>query len=106
MAGYKGVLFQLINVKNNQVQVRPSQHNVLEVIRGSTFISAYLNRQAITLLSALGISDEVFIELKIYELGNWIKCLKANIRCWVLYKGMLMNMEFQPHLLILSKRNF
>ncbi|UZO06348.1 uncharacterized protein OCT59_026674 [Rhizophagus irregularis] len=33
MAGYKGVLFQLINVKNNQVQVRPSQHNVLEVIR-------------------------------------------------------------------------
>ncbi|PKK68076.1 hypothetical protein RhiirC2_851719 [Rhizophagus irregularis] len=37
---------------------------VLEVIRGSTFISAYLNRQAIILLSALGIPDEVFIELK------------------------------------------
>ncbi|PKC64099.1 hypothetical protein RhiirA1_462894 [Rhizophagus irregularis] len=31
---------------------------VLEVIRGSTFISPYLNRQAITLLSALGIPDE------------------------------------------------
>ncbi|POG66295.1 hypothetical protein GLOIN_2v366325 [Rhizophagus irregularis DAOM 181602=DAOM 197198] len=57
------------NVKDNQVQVRPSQHkfeshhNVLEVNRGSTFISAYLNRQAITLLSALGIPGEVFIEL-------------------------------------------
>ncbi|POG75203.1 hypothetical protein GLOIN_2v1770404 [Rhizophagus irregularis DAOM 181602=DAOM 197198] len=31
---------------------------VLEVIRGSTFISPYLNRQAIKLLSALGIPDE------------------------------------------------
>ncbi|GBB90957.1 hypothetical protein RclHR1_18010003 [Rhizophagus clarus] len=70
MAGYKGVLCQSTTVKENQVQVRPSQHkfesdhNVLEVIRGSKFISAYLNRQTITLLSALGIPDEVFIELK------------------------------------------
>ncbi|PKY32507.1 RdRP-domain-containing protein, partial [Rhizophagus irregularis] len=41
MAGYKGVLCQALDVKENQVQVRPSQHkfeshhNVLEVIRGS-----------------------------------------------------------------------
>ncbi|PKB96884.1 hypothetical protein RhiirA5_434075 [Rhizophagus irregularis] len=37
---------------------------VLEVIRGSTFIYTYLKRQAIILLSALGIPDELFIELK------------------------------------------
>ncbi|PKK63030.1 hypothetical protein RhiirC2_855287 [Rhizophagus irregularis] len=78
MAGYKGVLFQLINVKNNQVQVRPSQHNVLEVIRGSTFISAYLNRQAITLLSALGIPDEVFIELKDLRVRELDKMLESE----------------------------
>ncbi|CAB4393790.1 unnamed protein product [Rhizophagus irregularis] len=98
------------NVKDNQVQVRPSQHkfeshhNVLEVIRGSTFISAYLNRQAITLLSALGIPDEVFIELKDLRVMELDKMLDGEHTA--LDKGMLMNMEFQSHLLILSKRDF
>ena len=84
MAGYKGVLFQLINVKNNQVQVRPSQHkfesnhNELEIVRGSTFISAYLNRQAITLLSALGIPDEVFIDLKDLQVRELDKMLESE----------------------------
>ncbi|RGB33663.1 RNA dependent RNA polymerase-domain-containing protein [Rhizophagus diaphanus] len=84
MAGYKGVLCQALNVKENQVQVRPSQHkfeshhNVLEVIRGSTFISAYLNRQAITLLSALGIPDEVFIGLKDLRVRELDKMLESE----------------------------
>uniref|UniRef100_U9T127 RNA-dependent RNA polymerase n=1 Tax=Rhizophagus irregularis (strain DAOM 181602 / DAOM 197198 / MUCL 43194) TaxID=747089 RepID=U9T127_RHIID len=90
------------NVKDNQVQVRPSQHkfeshhNVLEVNRGSTFISAYLNRQAITLLSALGIPD-----LRVRELDKMLDGEHT-----ALDKGMLMNMEFQSHLLILPKRDF
>jgi hypothetical protein len=35
----------------------------LEVIRTSTYIHGYLNRQVITLLSALGVRDEVFLKL-------------------------------------------
>ncbi|CAG8736740.1 22287_t:CDS:2, partial [Rhizophagus irregularis] len=82
MAGYKGVLCQSNNVKDNEVQVRPSQHkfeshhNDLEVIRGSTFISAYLNHQAITFLSALGIPDKVFIELKDLQVRELDKMLE------------------------------
>jgi hypothetical protein len=70
LAGYKGVLCQSRYVHGNQIKVRPSQHkfesvhNVLEVIRCSTFIPAYLNRQAITLLTALGVPDTIFIEMK------------------------------------------
>jgi hypothetical protein len=70
MAGYKGMLCQDFTLQGNQVKVRKSQrkfestHNELEVIRCSAYIPSYLNRQAITLLSALGISDEVFIRMK------------------------------------------
>ncbi|GET50132.1 putative RNA-directed RNA polymerase [Rhizophagus irregularis DAOM 181602=DAOM 197198] len=77
------------NVKDNQVQVRPSQHkfeshhNVLEVNRGSTFISAYLNH------------------LRVRELDKMLDGEHT-----ALDKGMLMNMEFQSHLLILPKRDF
>ncbi|RCH78976.1 hypothetical protein CU098_000156, partial [Rhizopus stolonifer] len=51
-----------------KVQLRPSQikfeskHLTLEVIRTSTYIHGYLNRQVITLLSALGIKDEIFMQ--------------------------------------------
>ncbi|RGB35100.1 RNA dependent RNA polymerase-domain-containing protein [Rhizophagus diaphanus] len=82
MAGYKGVLCQSTNVKDNEVQVRPSQHkfeshhNELEIIRGSTFISAYLNHQSITFLSALGIPDKVFIELKDSQVRELDKMLE------------------------------
>ncbi|GBC50597.2 RNA-dependent RNA polymerase 6 [Rhizophagus irregularis DAOM 181602=DAOM 197198] len=51
---------------------------VLEVIRGSTFISAYLNRQAIILLSALGTPDEVFIELKDLRVRELDKMLESE----------------------------
>ncbi|CAG8557394.1 4924_t:CDS:2 [Rhizophagus irregularis] len=84
MAGYKGVLCQSAHVKNNKLQVRPSQHkfesnhNELEVVRSSTFISAYLNRQAITLLSALGIPDEVFIDLKDLRVRELDKMLESE----------------------------
>ncbi|GAN07814.1 RNA-dependent RNA polymerase 1 [Mucor ambiguus] len=70
LGGAKGVLTideRLANTKI-KVQLRPSQikfeskHLTLEVIRTSTYIHGYLNRQVITLLSSLGIKDQVFME--------------------------------------------
>lgn len=69
LGGAKGVLSISNYLKGRKIQLRPSQikfespHTVLEVIRTSTFLPAYLNRQAIVLLSALGIKDEVFMNM-------------------------------------------
>ncbi|KAF9972082.1 hypothetical protein BGZ73_004836 [Actinomortierella ambigua] len=52
------------------VGIRPSMnkfdsgHYVLEVIKTSHFIPSYLNRQIVVLLSALGVPDKVFLDLK------------------------------------------
>lgn len=70
LGGAKGVLTIDESLANTRikVQLRPSQikfeskHLTLEVIRTSTYIHGYLNRQVITLLSALGIKDEVFMD--------------------------------------------
>ncbi|CAG8473367.1 2338_t:CDS:2 [Acaulospora colombiana] len=89
LAGYKGVLCQSRYLRGREIQVRPSQqkfnstHNVLEIIRGSCMITAYLNRQAITILSALGVPDEVFIEMKdaqVLELDRMLKNENTAIR--------------------------
>ncbi|GBB93343.1 hypothetical protein RclHR1_02150030 [Rhizophagus clarus] len=85
MAGYKGLLCQSIYVRANQVQVRPSQHkfksnhNVLEIIRCSSYLPSYLNRQAITLLSALGIPDNVFIQMKDQQVNELSKIFESEI---------------------------
>ncbi|CEG64383.1 hypothetical protein RMATCC62417_01363 [Rhizopus microsporus] len=71
LGGAKGVLTVDKSLENGRVkvQLRPSQikfkseHLTLEVIRTSTYIHGYLNRQVITLLSALGVRDEVFLKL-------------------------------------------
>lgn len=71
LGGAKGVLIvdKDLDSKNVKVQLRPSQikfdsrHLTLEVIRTSTYIPGFLNRQIITLLSALGVKDEVFMQL-------------------------------------------
>ncbi|GAA5813500.1 hypothetical protein MFLAVUS_006978 [Mucor flavus] len=71
LGGAKGVLTVDKSLADEvvKVQLRPSQikfeskHLTLEVIRTSTFINGYLNRQVITLLSSLGVKDEVFMEL-------------------------------------------
>nr|CAG8522922.1 6936_t:CDS:2 [Entrophospora candida] len=94
LGGFKGVLCQSRYLMGSQIHVRPSQnkfesvHKVLEVIRGSCFIAAYLNRQAITLLSTLGVPDQVFISMKddmVHDLDkmlnldhNAMKVLLAN----------------------------
>ncbi|ORY92106.1 RNA dependent RNA polymerase-domain-containing protein [Syncephalastrum racemosum] len=66
--GAKGVLSVSNFLEGRKIQLRPSQikfsstHYELEIIRFSTLIPGYLNRQAITILSALGISDEIFMD--------------------------------------------
>ncbi|KXS22224.1 RdRP-domain-containing protein [Gonapodya prolifera JEL478] len=42
----------------------PSEHSVLEVCQPARKFPAYLNRQLITLLSTLGVPDDVFINLQ------------------------------------------
>jgi hypothetical protein len=68
LGGAKGVLMVSNKLSGHKIQLRPSQikftsdHYMLEIVRTSTLISAYLNRQAITLLSALGVADKVFMD--------------------------------------------
>ncbi|KAG0251066.1 hypothetical protein BG011_007879 [Mortierella polycephala] len=70
LGGSKGVLVTYPNLVGRKVQIRPSMkkfdvaHYVLEVIKTSSFIPSYLNRQIINLLSALGVPDSVFMVLK------------------------------------------
>jgi hypothetical protein len=69
LGGAKGVLVLDNNLQGRKIQLRPSQikfeseHLTLEVIRTSTYIHGFLNRQVITILSALGVPDKVFLEL-------------------------------------------
>ncbi|OZJ04567.1 hypothetical protein BZG36_02704 [Bifiguratus adelaidae] len=70
LGGSKGVLCVSNQLPDDQVHIRPSQqkfqssHYDLEIIRTSTYIPSYLNRQVITILSALDVPDRVFLELK------------------------------------------
>jgi RNA-dependent RNA polymerase len=70
LGGLKGVLAVDSGLEGESIAVRPSQkkfdskHRELEIIRTSMYAPCYLNRQVITLLSALGVRDEVFHRLK------------------------------------------
>ncbi|KAI5779080.1 RNA dependent RNA polymerase-domain-containing protein [Geopyxis carbonaria] len=68
LGGNKGVLAVETSLQGpDQVRTRPSQrkfdsaHVGLEIIRSSIFATASLNRQLITVLSTLGVPDEVFL---------------------------------------------
>jgi hypothetical protein len=67
LGGAKGVLVKDATLKDNRVQIRPSmkkfdvEHYVLEVIKTSSFIPSFLNRQIIILLTSLGVPEKVFI---------------------------------------------
>ncbi|KAK9721562.1 hypothetical protein K7432_003305 [Basidiobolus ranarum] len=79
LGGCKGVLALSPFVRGDQIQIRPSQikfeshHNILEIVKVSTYIPCYLNRQIITLLSSLGVPDQVFLNLQ----QHMIKQLKT-----------------------------
>lgn len=68
LGGCKGTLAVDQTLPGRAVQIRPSQKkfntefNQLEVIRVSSFATAYLNKQIILVLSALGIPDAMFMK--------------------------------------------
>lgn len=74
MGGCKGVLVTWPDVKGMDVHIRKSQEkfaaefNGLEVIKCSSFATATLNRQIITVLSSLGVPDQVFVDMMEREL--------------------------------------
>ena len=67
MGGCKGVLAVDPTVKGRTVHIRPSQKkfesdfNQLEIIRVSSFSTAFLNKQIIMVLTTLGVDDKVFV---------------------------------------------
>ncbi|KAH8823568.1 RNA dependent RNA polymerase-domain-containing protein [Flagelloscypha sp. PMI_526] len=79
MGGYKGVLSVHRDLPANTVEVRrsmskfPCNENALGVMKISTHSHAHLNRQAISLLSFLGVPDHIFIqrmERQIHDIRN------------------------------------
>ncbi|KAK5654340.1 hypothetical protein OQA88_7249 [Cercophora sp. LCS_1] len=81
MGGCKGVLVAWPNVKGTEVRIRKSQekfsaeYNGLEIVRCSHFASATLNRQTITILSCLGVPNEVFLDLMREQLDDFDQAL-------------------------------
>ncbi|KAK0723826.1 RNA dependent RNA polymerase-domain-containing protein [Apiosordaria backusii] len=77
MGGCKGVLVDWKDAKGMEVHIRPSQekfsavYNGLEVVKCSSFSCATLNRQTITILSALGVPDHVFVDLMREQLSKF-----------------------------------
>ena len=77
LGGCKGLLVVWEDAKNNQVHIRKSQqkftaiYNGLEIVRCAQFSSATLNRQTITILSTLGVKDEVFLDMMEEELHDY-----------------------------------
>ena len=76
LGGAKGVLAVWPQAKSNEIHMRPSQfkfsavYEGLEVIRWSRFAAAHLNRQLITVLSARGIPDWLFMKLLDSDIAN------------------------------------
>jgi RNA-dependent RNA polymerase len=77
LGGCKGILAVWPEVKDKQVHIRKSQqkftaaYNGLEIIRCSRFSCATLNRQTITILSSLGVPDEVFLTMLSNQLEGY-----------------------------------
>ncbi|KAE9370524.1 RdRP-domain-containing protein [Stipitochalara longipes BDJ] len=77
LGGCKGILTVWPEAKDKEVHIRKSQqkftatYNGLEIIRCSRFSCATLNRQTITILSSLGVEDEVFLKMLTEQLENY-----------------------------------
>lgn len=84
LGGCKGILVVSPDAKDKQVHIRRSQqkfvatYNGLEIIRWSRFSSATLNRQTITILSSLGVPDEVFLGMLTDQLNNYQSAMTDN----------------------------
>jgi len=81
MGGCKGVLVVWPDVSGTDIHIRKSQekflaeYNGLEVIRCSQYACATLNRQTITILSSLGVPDQVFVDIMDEQLTNYNKAM-------------------------------
>jgi RNA-dependent RNA polymerase len=81
LGGCKGVLAIAPEVPGHEIHIRPSQvkfsaiHEGLEIIRTSSYVSAFLNRQIIVVLSALGVPDEVFRQKLKTQLENMTQAM-------------------------------
>jgi RNA-dependent RNA polymerase len=81
MGGCKGVLVAWPEAKGIEVHIRKSQEkfhsefNGLEIIRFSSFSVATLNRQTITILTSLGVPDQVFVDLLQQQLTNYNRAM-------------------------------
>ncbi|KAF8692040.1 hypothetical protein HU200_039989 [Digitaria exilis] len=76
-AGFKGVLAVWPGPSDGvQISLRPSMrkfestHSVLEVVSWTRFQPAFLNRQIITLLTCLGVPDDIFWQMQEAMLHN------------------------------------
>ncbi|KAG9247412.1 RNA dependent RNA polymerase-domain-containing protein [Calycina marina] len=84
LGGCKGILVVSPDAKEKEVHIRPSQekftavYNGLEIIRWSRFSTASLNRQIITILSSLGVPDEVFLQKITEQLENYQIAMNDN----------------------------
>ncbi len=84
LGGCKGILAVWTDAKDREVHIRRSQqkftaiYNGLEIIRCSHFSSATLNRQTITILSSLGVPDEVFLGMMTEQLANYQKAMSED----------------------------
>ena len=89
LGGCKGVLVVWPLANKREIYIRKSQHKFdadhegLEIIRWSQFSAANLNRQLITILTTLGVPDEVFTEkldAQLQELSDAIKDPSTAVR--------------------------
>jgi RNA-dependent RNA polymerase len=82
MGGCKGVLVAWPDVSGVEVHIRESQEkflaefNGLEIIRCSQYASAALNRQTITILSCLGVPNQVFVDMMNEQLASYDGAMK------------------------------
>lgn len=81
LGGCKGVLVTWPDASDKQVHIRKSQekftaaYNGLEVIRVSKYSKATLNRQTISILSSLGVQDQVFLKMAEKQLEEYQKAM-------------------------------
>ncbi|OTB17138.1 hypothetical protein K445DRAFT_383061 [Daldinia sp. EC12] len=81
LGGSKGILAQWPDVPFNEVHLRPSQNKFtasskgLEIIKTSKYSVATLNRQTITILSCLGVPDEIFEEMMKKQIANYERAM-------------------------------
>jgi RNA-dependent RNA polymerase len=81
LGGCKGVLVLWPEAKDIEVHIRKSQEkfssefNGLEIVRLSNYTTATLNRQTISILSCLGVPDQVFMDLLRQELRNYDRAM-------------------------------